>query len=343
MHYRALIMLLVLFSVWVLSVFIYQFNPLLWREWQVGLLAASITFMIVLIRFLWLDHVKPSQHLRSWLLDIHAGDLSSRVPELDGSSFNALVNDLNSMAHMLEAQVRHGIVQLQRHTEHMTDKTRMQERAWIAYELHDSLAQTVGSLRFQAHVLDQSLREGDKEAALQQLEKFENTLTEVNREVRDLISYFHTTSRLGDFEQSVEEVVARFRRDNPRMRVFFDKTWPPQVIPREFKIQVLKIIQEALANVQNHAHADLVRVMMRGSDDGHYRVLIEDNGVGMEKGLRGSDEHIGLKAMEGRAARIGGELLIESERGEGVHITLHFSVKPKDGRSEGDNREVGNG
>ena len=68
----------------------------------------------------------------------------------------------------------------------MTDKTRMQERAWIAYELHDSLAQTIGGLRFQARVLDQTLRDGDETAARHQLDKIENMLEEVNREVRGL-------------------------------------------------------------------------------------------------------------------------------------------------------------
>ncbi len=327
LHYRAVSVLVVLGAVWALSVFIYLLDRPLWQEWQGWLLALTAVFLVVLGRLLWLDYVKPSRNLRAWLFDVHAGDLSSRVSEVDGSSFNAVCRDLNTMAHMLEAQSHHGVAQVQRHTKHLTGKTRMQERAWIAYELHDSLAQTIGGLRFQARVLEHSLRDGDDTAAWRQLEKLENTLGGANREVRDLISYFHTTSRLGDFEQSVDEVMSRFRSANPNMRVFFHKTWSQDELPREFEIQVLKIIQEALANVQKHAHASLVRVMMRGIGDGRYRVLVEDNGVGMDIGARDGDEHIGLTVMKDRATRIGGEMSFESEHGEGVRVTLDFSVK----------------
>lgn len=332
-HFRSFVALVALLAACVLLALIYALNRPLWEEWQAGLLVLLVVFLAATVRLLWLDYVKPFLNLRLWLLDVHAGNLSSRVSEVEGSSFNALCHDFNSMARMLEAQSNYGVAQLQRHTEHMTDKTRMQERAWIAYELHDSLAQTIGGLRFQAHVLEQSLQEDDKEASERQLGKLESTLGAAYREVRDLISYFHTTSRLGDFERSVDEAISKFRDDNPRTQVFFQKRQMRHALPREFEIQVLKIIQEALSNVQKHARATLVRVMMRDTKDGHCRVLIEDNGVGMEDGPRDSDEHIGLNAMKDRAARIGGELVVESERGEGLCVTLDFFL-PKAGNAE---------
>ena len=339
-HFRAVAMLLAIIMMWALSIFIYMSDRLLWKEWQGELLAGSVVFLIILGVFLWLDFVKPVQNLRLWLLNIHAGNLSARVSEVSGSGFNALCHDFNSMAHMLEAQSRYGVVQLQRHTEHMTDKTRMQERAWIAYELHDSLAQTISGMRFQASVLEQSLHEGDEKLVQRQLEKLKSTLEAANLEVRDLISYFHTTSRLGAFEQSVDEVILRFRNENPNTRVFFHKTGAQQALPREYEVQVLKIIQEALANVKKHANASLVRVMTRGTDDGCHCVLVEDNGVGMEIGASDADEHIGLKAMKDRALRVGGELSIESDHGEGVRVTLNFSV---DFHNREKNSEIANG
>ena len=340
MRYRTAVVLLGLAVVWALSVLAYVFDRLLWERLQSGLLILSLVLLITGVRFLWLDYVKPSRQLRSWLLDIHAGDLSSRMSEVEGSGFNVFARDFNSMAHMLETQSHHGIAQLQRHTEHMTDKTRMQERAWIAYELHDSLAQTIGSLRFQARVIDQSLHDGSNLTAQQQLDKLESTLEKANREVRDLISYFHTTSRLGDLERSVDEVISVFRNDNPQTQVFFHKEWPQHALPREFEVQTLKIIQESLANVQKHACATLVRVMMRSVGGGRYRVLIEDNGIGMKTDPSDSEEHIGLNAMRGRAARIGGELSIEGDHGEGVHVTLEFSVKLDDDESGNEKEDL---
>ena len=345
--YRSVVALLVLVAAWVAAGFIYLPDRPLSDGWQSWLIVLSVVSLGTISVSLWLDFVKPLQHLRSWLLDIHAGDLSSRMPETEGSGFNVFCRDLNSMAHMLESQSRYGVVQLQRHTDHMADKTRMQEREWIAYELHDSLAQTIGGLRFQARALARSLRSGDEDVR-QHLDKVEGTLKEASLEIRGLINYFHTTSRLGALEQSVDGVISRFRSNNPGIRVFFHKTWPSRGLPREFEIQVLKIIQEALANVHKHARASLVRVMMRGTGDGHYRVLIEDNGVGMDTSAGDSDKHIGMAAMRSRAARIRSSLSFESKPGEGTRVALDFSVGSPHREREGEfqdqrSKVVGNG
>lgn len=333
-HFRAMCVLLLLFLLWMLLVLVYALDYTLWQRWQGGLLALSVVLLATTVVFLWLDYVKPSHNLRAWLLSIHAGDLSSRISEVPGSSFNGLCRDFNSMAHMLEAQSAHGNVQIQRHTEHLADKTRMQERAWIAYELHDSLAQTISGLRLQVHVLEESLKRGDIKLSWGQLGKLGNTLRTANCEIRDLIGYFHGTSQMGDLESSIDRLILKFRNDNPDVRLHFDKTWSQQPMPQDYEVQVLRIIQEALNNVQKHARATLVRVMIRGSKEGHYRVLVKDNGVGMKAGSGDNAEHVGLYGMRSRASRISGKLSIQSEAGEGVHISLDFSV-PVDGEQWG--------
>ena len=92
------------------------------------------------------------------------------------------------------------------------------------------------------------------------------------------------------------------------------------------EIQVLRIIQEALANIRKHSEANAVRVMLRAGDDDNYMILIEDDGTGIQsKGLDGKPgEHLGLKIMQERATRIGGDLKIESDTGEGTRIILSF-------------------
>ena len=333
-HFRAVILLLAGFSLAGSSIFVYLSDYVLWQKWQGEVLVTLLVLLAAAILFLWLDYVRPSNNLRAWLLDIHAGDLSSRVAEVRGSSFNDLCRDFNSLSHMLEAQSDRGNMQLQRHTEHLTDKTRMQERAWIAYELHDSLAQTIGGMRFQIHVLEESLQSGETQLLCRQIEKLGDTLRMANHEIRDLIGYFHTTSQMGSLERAVDSLILKFREDNPGVRLFFQKAWSRQAMPQEHEIQVLRVIQEALNNVQKHAGASVVRVMIRGGEDGNYRVLIEDNGVGMKVGPGGSAEHIGLDGMRNRALRIGGKLSIESEVGEGVHVSLDFSVPSRDHKQD---------
>jgi two-component system nitrate/nitrite sensor histidine kinase NarX len=89
-------------------------------------------------------------------------------------------------------------------------------------------------------------------------------------------------------------------------------------------MQALRIVQESLANIRKHAKAHTIRVLLRCRGPGQYLILVEDDGVGFEgaapKGNPG--EHIGLSIMEERARRVGGELSIESEPGEGTRVEL---------------------
>ena len=80
-----------------------------------------------------------------------------------------------------------------------------------------------------------------------------------------------------------------------------------------------------------------MRLLLRCERDADYTLLVEDDGVGnalpsAEAGQPG--EHVGLLIMEERAKRLGGELRIESEAGEGTRVELRFSVAPEEQDSE---------
>ena len=78
--------------------------------------------------------------------------------------------------------------------------------------------------------------------------------------------------------------------------------------------------------MRKHAQANTVRVLLQGDEKGNYRVLIEDDGAGLgdETPISTLGEHVGLSIMKDRARRIGGELRIECEPGEGVQVILTF-------------------
>ena len=206
----------------------------------------------------------------------------------------------------------------------------MEERARLAHELHDSLAQTLASVRFQIRVLDETLHQGDEKAIWAELERIESSVDEANTELRELIAHFRAPVDKRGLIPSIERTVARFRQECPETHVFLQTEWPERPLPPEYEMQVLRIVQEALANVRKHAQADTVRVLMRGDESGRYMVLVEDDGVGMVSKARSESpgEHVGLSIMEDRARKIGGSLLIESEAGEGVRVVLRFTYPP---------------
>jgi two-component system nitrate/nitrite sensor histidine kinase NarX len=202
----------------------------------------------------------------------------------------------------------------------------MEERTRLANELHDSLAQSLASLKFQVRVLDELLHSGDESALWQELELIENSLDEAYTELRELIAHFRAPVDKRGLVPAVEQAVERFRRDSGTS-AFLQLEWDEAKLPAEVDVQVLRIIQEALANIRKHSEANAVRVLMRAGKDGHYMVLIEDDGIGIQDREidGGPGEHLGLKILQERSARIGGDLKIESEAGEGTRIILLFT------------------
>ncbi len=203
----------------------------------------------------------------------------------------------------------------------------MQERSLLAHELHDSLAQTLASLRFQVRMLDDTLEQGELEQARRELDKIRNSLEEANTELRGLLAQFRAPIDKRGLVPALEDILARFRRETGIV-TFFQKECSQADMPASMEMQVLRIVQEALANIRKHSRAHAVRILLRCDRSGQYHVMVEDDGIGMtQEALEGEPgEHLGLTILEERARRLGGELSIESEPAEGTRIELNFRL-----------------
>ena len=200
-----------------------------------------------------------------------------------------------------------------------------EERTRIAHELHDSLAQSLASIRYQVRVLDETMHQGDESTTWQQLERIENSLDEANTELRELIANFRAPVSGRGLIGAIEQFVSQFRNET-EIKTYLQKEWAVGKLPEDTEMQILRIIQEALWNIRKHSQAKAVRIMLRHCPDNKYHILIEDDGIGFRKTAHGSPgEHVGLTIMSERASRIGGELRVESEPGEGTRVVLEFT------------------
>lgn len=209
----------------------------------------------------------------------------------------------------------------------------VEERTRLANELHDSLAQTLASLRFQVRVLDETLHQGDEQVTWEALEKLEGQVEEANHELRALIGQFRAPLKSQEVVISVKKMVEKFRKDTG-VSVFLQNEWSDDSLTIERRTDVIRIIQEALANTRKHAMANNVRVLIRHKR-GQYRIMVEDDGRGFNDHLfaeMDSDdhpgEHIGHQIMAERASNLGAELKYESEPGEGCLVSLEFGGQP---------------
>jgi two-component system nitrate/nitrite sensor histidine kinase NarX len=210
----------------------------------------------------------------------------------------------------------------------------MQERTALANELHDSLAQTLASLRFQVSMLQETLERSTVASIHEEIEQIKGGLDDAYTELRELLAHFRAPINTRGLLPALEDLVNSFRKQTG-MYVLLQTEWDSARLPVDMEIQVLRIVQEALANVRKHSQAQTVRVMLKSDPDGNYRVLIEDDGIGLRKPAFSGHpgDHIGQSIMQERARRLGGELIIESEAGEGTRLLLTFRF-PSETRAE---------
>ena len=209
----------------------------------------------------------------------------------------------------------------------------MEERTRMAHELHDSLAQTIASLRFKVRLFDDSLNRGDEAVIWQELEGLERTIDDAYAEIRSLITNFQAPLDGKGVVRAVQNLTEKFRQETD-LDIFFYHNWSLENLAPELELEVVRIVQESLNNVRKHSKANTVRILMYSSEEGRCSVLVEDDGIGLPENLPGPDpvtgEHIGMSIMRQRAERLGGDLQFESDPDEGgTLMQLSFNLVAK--------------
>jgi two-component system nitrate/nitrite sensor histidine kinase NarX len=203
----------------------------------------------------------------------------------------------------------------------------MEERAIIGNELHDSLAQSLIGMRLQVKLLGEDLARRDFGRAQYEAGRLRRAVEQANDDVRELLTNYRLKIGEGGLARTLAELLERFRRDTG-IAVYFQNDCTALELSPAQEIQVFYIIQEALTNIRKHSGAHNVRLLLNNQDD-LYTVLIEDDGLGMTGSAdAGPGEHAGLAIMRERTARLQGQMVIESEPGEGTRIVLMFTAPP---------------
>jgi signal transduction histidine kinase len=96
---------------------------------------------------------------------------------------------------------------------------------------------------------------------------------------------------------------------------------------------VLRIIQEALANVRKHAQASRVRVAIE-TVEGASRIVVADDGRGFDLNALDQAQHFGLRIMRERAESLGGTFHVESAPARGTIVTVQVPVTHAKGAQE---------
>lgn len=204
----------------------------------------------------------------------------------------------------------------------------IEERNMIGNELHDSLAQSLVSMRLHVKLLGETLYRKDLNSAQYEVRRLHIALEEAHTSLRELLANFRSRMDERGLVPAIEDMVMRFAEETG-IATYFQNECHDVVLTPPQEIQVFRIIQEALANVRKHSDAHTARILLRSDAPDSYNLLIEDDGHGMSPVSSSQPgEHIGIAIMRERADRLGGSLTIESEAGEGTRVSLLFATTP---------------
>jgi signal transduction histidine kinase len=211
-----------------------------------------------------------------------------------------------------------------------------EERLRIAHEMHDGLAQVLAYVNTKAQAVREFLRAGRTEDAERQLEQLAGAAREVYADVRESIIGLRAAAAGHSMAEALREYAVSWEAQSGiECRLNVD---PELRLAAGPELQLLRIVQEALANVRKHAGASCARVSIECRDS---RVVatIEDNGAGFNPAALGRAElpRFGLSTMRERAESIGGTVQLDSAPGAGtrvlVEIPLQNPPEPSPGRS----------
>ena len=203
------------------------------------------------------------------------------------------------------------------------DRAALEERTRLSRELHDGLAQDLWLARLKAGRLATTPSLGAEATVL---------TDELTRAIdAGLAGARHAVMALrqgtGGTRAPLCELMHQFVDDfADRFGVLaeFDCDHSAPQLNHRVEAEVLRIAQEALTNVRQHADATLVRVRFE-TRDGIVKVAVGDNGRGFDP-ARVGDGGYGLAGMRERAALIHGQLVIDSRPHDGTRVTLRVPV-----------------
>jgi two-component system, NarL family, nitrate/nitrite sensor histidine kinase NarX len=202
------------------------------------------------------------------------------------------------------------------------------ERQRIASEMHDGLLQTLSFLHWTVHLTEERINQGDLTQVGVMLQKIERADLQAETEIRRAISSLHE-----DFPVQVtlqEQLAAAVAESAGAVPVpqFESHVKVPIVLPRQDAEQVLRVVREAVSNAQRHSRAQNIQVAFERAGS-ELSVAVADDGLGFDPQMLPSDgrAHFGLKIMRARAARLGGELRIDSTPKQGTRIIMRWCLQ----------------
>ncbi|MFT7683973.1 MAG: two-component system nitrate/nitrite sensor histidine kinase NarQ, partial [Moritella dasanensis] len=204
----------------------------------------------------------------------------------------------------------------------------MEERAVIARELHDSLAQALSYLKIQVALLKRHLKNQEISTTTNEIvEEIDTNLRLSYTQLRELLNTFRLTLDDANLSEAISIMLAQLRQRTPT-KIHLSYELEEHLFKPNQHIHILQIIREAVLNSIKHADSDEIIIDCGTNKNGTIEVSISDNGNGIPANPVKSN-HYGLSIMGERASKLGAKLEIKNNITNGTLVLLTFDRENK--------------
>lgn len=200
----------------------------------------------------------------------------------------------------------------------------MEERATIARELHDSIAQSLSYLKIQTTLLNRSLAKSDSHQSKITAKEIKHQLNSTYTQLRELISTFRLTIGKANLGEALKELLAPLA-EQTSAELLLDNQLASVALKANHQVHVLQIIREAVINAIKHAKASQITVSCIQHDQSA-SVTITDNGIDFCSEIQ-RPNHYGLSIITERAERLEGQVTVERTEQGGCQVRLCFPIQ----------------
>ncbi len=210
------------------------------------------------------------------------------------------------------------------------------ERRALSRELHDEVGQSLSAVLIELRNLSVGLSTKSRETLTEHVETIKLLVEGMIRVVRNMALLLRP-SMLDDLglvpalKWQAREVSRRTSTDVSVAAEFVSDDFPD-----EYKTCIYRVVQEALHNVSNHAHASSVRIRVKQDPD-RLTLSIQDDGQGFDsKQVKG----LGLLGIHERVTRLGGQCTVHSTPGSGTILVVELPFDSRQTSPSEDLRET---
>ena len=267
----------------------------------------------------------PFPIITAGLERIQQGDLTYRLPVLDGYEASTIGLAFNRMARAVEEKVQaerqardaEARLEERREMASLADQRVEEERRLIAHELHDEFGQSVTAIRSLALAI--ATQTDARDPATSEVARL------ISAEAARLYDAMHgliprlaplSLDTLG-LTATLEDLAADWQRRHPAVALTLQHRLPPD-LGSSVTLAIYRVVQEGVINALRHAAASRVDVDVSG-DAQRITVTVTDDGVGLPVEWS-KPGHFGLRGLNDRVTQLGGSFRAAHCAGGGTQL-----------------------